>query len=226
MFGNGDSCRGTYCALSVASLLNLLTPELTSGCAQFIQSCQSFQGGLAGYPGVEAHGGYTYCAVAALTLLDAMDQVDLDQLLFWFVSRQMSFEGGFCGRTNKLVDGCYSFWQGGLGVLLELEASKKHGPIELFHRGFTFNVAALQNYTLACCQEEKGGLRDKPEKNPDYYHTCYCLSGLSLAQYLFSWVDNKLHVEPTRLLFDLQVTHPVHNIGLEAVHSMRHYFSR
>jgi len=25
----------------------------------------------------------------------------------------MSFEGGFQGRTNKLVDGCYSFWQGG-----------------------------------------------------------------------------------------------------------------
>lgn len=24
----------------------------------------------------------------------------------------MSFEGGFQGRTNKLVDGCYSFWQG------------------------------------------------------------------------------------------------------------------
>ena len=24
---------------------------------------------------------------------------------------QGSFEGGFMGRTNKLVDGCYSFWQ-------------------------------------------------------------------------------------------------------------------
>ena len=28
-------------------------------------------------------------------------------------------EGGFNGRTNKLVDGCYSFWQGGLFPLLE-----------------------------------------------------------------------------------------------------------
>ncbi len=24
----------------------------------------------------------------------------------------MRYEGGFQGRTNKLVDGCYSFWQG------------------------------------------------------------------------------------------------------------------
>lgn len=28
-------------------------------------------------------------------------------------------EGGFMGRTNKLVDGCYSFWQGGLFPLLQ-----------------------------------------------------------------------------------------------------------
>ncbi len=28
-------------------------------------------------------------------------------------------EGGFNGRTNKLVDGCYSFWQGGVLPLLQ-----------------------------------------------------------------------------------------------------------
>lgn len=32
----------------------------------------------------------------------------------------MRFEGGFQGRTNKLVDGCYSFWQGGVFPLLHL----------------------------------------------------------------------------------------------------------
>ena len=31
----------------------------------------------------------------------------------------MQYEGGFQGRTNKLVDGCYSFWQGGAAVLIE-----------------------------------------------------------------------------------------------------------
>lgn len=30
----------------------------------------------------------------------------------------MRYEGGFQGRTNKLVDGCYSFWQGGAFPLL------------------------------------------------------------------------------------------------------------
>ncbi len=34
-----------------------------------------------------------------------------------------------------------------------------------------------------CCQSSKGGLRDKPGKPVDYYHTCYCLSGLAAAQH-------------------------------------------
>jgi len=31
----------------------------------------------------------------------------------------MTFEGGFQGRTNKLVDGCYSFWVGALIPLIQ-----------------------------------------------------------------------------------------------------------
>ena len=43
----------------------------------------------------------------------------------WTSARQMSYEGGFQGRTNKLVDGCYSFWQGGVFPLLHVVLSKK-----------------------------------------------------------------------------------------------------
>lgn len=32
---------------------------------------------------------------------------------------QGTVEGGFMGRTNKLVDGCYSYWQGALIPLLQ-----------------------------------------------------------------------------------------------------------
>ena len=32
---------------------------------------------------------------------------------------QGTVEGGFMGRTNKLVDGCYSYWQGALLPLLQ-----------------------------------------------------------------------------------------------------------
>lgn len=55
--------------------------------------------------------------------------------------RQMSFEGGFQGRTNKLVDGCYSWWQGGIFSLLHSALIEENiaDPTEsfLFSRGMS-----------------------------------------------------------------------------------------
>ena len=45
--------------------------------------------------------------------------LDLSRLLPWAVQRQGWVEGGFNGRTNQLVDGCYSFWQGGVFPILQ-----------------------------------------------------------------------------------------------------------
>jgi protein farnesyltransferase subunit beta len=47
-----------------------------------------------------------------------------------------------------------------------------------------FNPRALQCWLLRACQQLKGGLRDKPGKSADYYHSCYCLSGLATAQHI------------------------------------------
>lgn len=37
----------------------------------------------------------------------------------------MALEGGFQGRTNKLVDGCYSFWIGSVFALIEAELARQ-----------------------------------------------------------------------------------------------------
>ncbi len=50
-------CRGSYTAMSVATLLNIVTPELASGAGEFVARCQTYEGGMGGYPGNEAHGG-------------------------------------------------------------------------------------------------------------------------------------------------------------------------
>ena len=42
----------------------------------------------------------------------------------------------------------------------------------------------LQRFLLNCCQQLDGGMMDKPTVAPDYYHTNYALSGLSLSQNL------------------------------------------
>lgn len=49
--------------------------------------------------------------------------------------------------------------------------------------GVLFDRVALQEYILLIAQAPKGGLRDKPGKNADAYHTCYNLSGLSMCQH-------------------------------------------
>lgn len=38
----------------------------------------------------------------------------------WLSARQMTFDAGFNGRTNKLVDSCYSYWIGSSHALLRI----------------------------------------------------------------------------------------------------------
>lgn len=44
-------------------------------------SCQTYEGGFSGYPGLEAHGGYAFCGLAALFLLQKTHLCDLKALL-------------------------------------------------------------------------------------------------------------------------------------------------
>jgi protein farnesyltransferase subunit beta len=110
-----------------------------------------------------------------------------------------------------------------------------------------FDQEALQEYILLCCQEPKGGLVDKPGKARDFYHTCYTLSGLSVAQHfggqnttsvkklLIARDGDELvglciqgfsciHVYTRRVLFQAE-THPLYNIGVEAVFRASKYYS-
>ena len=142
--------RGIYCLLVVALMLDIITPELVNGTPAFIASCQTYEGGFssASHPHIfdgilaaqrpslgEAHGGYTFCALASWVLLqpyisagEDAPRVDVRRLLRWLVHMQgLEIElGGFKGRTNKLVDGCYSWWVGGAFALLEALGLSPH----------------------------------------------------------------------------------------------------
>lgn len=111
MDGEVDS-RATYCALVILKLLNIRDELLLENVADWILSCQTYEGGFGSVPGSEAHGGYTFCCVASLCLLNQLRRANLSSLLRWLTNKQLETEGGFCGRSNKLVDSCYSFWQG------------------------------------------------------------------------------------------------------------------
>lgn len=216
--------RGIYCLLVVATLLDIVTEELVEGVPEFLASCQTYEGGFASasFPNYdangrlisgaprpplgEAHGGYTFCALASWVMLQPYikasstppPSINLKSLTRWLVSMQgtASELGGFKGRTNKLVDGCYSWWCAGSFDLLEAlgvgglenartvpdEVVEQEGEWVDFDDGM-FNSKALQEYILFAGQGPSGGLRDKPSKPADAYHTLYCLSGLSSAQH-------------------------------------------
>ncbi|KAL3875015.1 hypothetical protein ACJMK2_037957 [Sinanodonta woodiana] len=213
----------SYCAASVARLTNIITPALFDGTPEWIVMCQSYEGGFGGCPGMEAHGGYSFCGLAALILLEHAKLCNIQALQRWTVNKQMSYEGGFQGRSNKLVDGCYSFWQGGafplIHMVLAMELDKA-----LSAERWMFNQEALQEYILICCQAPDGGLLDKPGKSRDFYHTCYCLSGLSVAQHFAGGkIGGTFVVGHQKNL--LKPIHPVFNIGVDASVHATLYFS-
>ncbi|KAK7266117.1 hypothetical protein RIF29_18757 [Crotalaria pallida] len=272
--------RACYTAISVASVLNILDDELIQNVGDYILSCQTYEGGIAGEPGSEAHGGYTFCGLAAMILIGEVNRLDLPRLVDWVVFRQGK-ECGFQGRTNKLVDGCYSFWQGGAVALLQRlysiideqmtraseisptsdvseeeeeessDGNSSDATCHFTHGGMSepslanfrnigynfinewrareplFHSIALQQYILLCSQEQEGGLRDKPGKRRDHYHTCYCLSGLSLCQYSWSKRPDspplpKVVLGPYSNL--LEPIHPLYNVVLERYREAHEFF--
>ncbi|KAJ6866670.1 protein farnesyltransferase subunit beta isoform X2 [Populus alba x Populus x berolinensis] len=277
--------RACYTAISVANILNILDDELIRGVGNFILSCQTYEGGIAGEPGSEAHGGYTFCGLATMILINEVNHLDLAGLIDWVVFRQ-GVECGFQGRANKLVDGCYSFWQGGVLALLQRIDLVTGERLSLFDSGeedstgnsssegedtdgissmaeetchfkngeqqdsscsvnYTssshtqslgnvemeplFHSLALQQYILLCSQLENGGFRDKPGKPRDFYHTCYCLSGLTVCQHSCS-KDYDSPSVPGQVLGPysnlLEPVHPLYNVVLKQYREVREFFSR
>ncbi|RKF82890.1 Protein farnesyltransferase subunit beta [Golovinomyces cichoracearum] len=208
-----EDVRGAYCAVVIIALLNLpieLEREsplwsregmsLLSGLPEWISRCQTFEGGIAARPDAEAHGAYTFCALACLCMLGDPHEIiprylNVPSLVSWLSARQYAPEGGFSGRTNKLVDGCYSHWVGGCWPFVDacleglcttgVDTSKEVNNLtsKCLMKSL-YNREGLIRYILCCCQDlsKRGGLRDKPSHRSDSYHTCYVLAGLSSAQ--------------------------------------------
>ena len=144
--------------------------------------------------------GYNFCALAALFILGKQNMCNITAQERWLIRRQMRLEGGFQGRTNKLVDSCYSFWQGSATAIIKIIHSGGNDlydmhmymqsiemntiDIQIINSNsinrvtiandtngeLPYNQKALQKYILHCGQNSTGGLRDKPGKSRDYYH--------------------------------------------------------
>ncbi|XP_024032781.1 protein farnesyltransferase subunit beta-like isoform X2 [Morus notabilis] len=90
-----------------------------------------------------------------------------------------------------------------------------------------FDSLALQQYILLCSQVQDGGLRDKPGKSRDYYHTCYCLSGLSVCQ-RYQTEDEETAPVRSAVLGPysnlLEPVHPLFNVVLKQYYQAHEFF--
>ncbi|PGH27311.1 hypothetical protein AJ80_01021 [Polytolypa hystricis UAMH7299] len=271
--GGEEDVRGAYCVMVIVALLDLpleLSPNaparkfghttFMSGLPEYLSRCQTFEGGISGSPGTEAHGAYAFCALACLCILGEPDEminkyIDLPLLISWLSARQSAPESGFAGRTNKLVDGCYSHWVGGCWPLIQAALTGAQTDPSAMHAivGNLYSREGLTRYILNCCQSQQGGLRDKPGKYPDSYHTCYVLAGLSNTQTChfntgvaadssashissfpsaFSWLHapftSSSEKEQDSVVFDegdrLEVVHPLFVIPHRAAADMQAWF--
>ena len=84
---------------------------------------------------------------------------------------------------------------------------------------------ALLDYIFVCCQVKYGGLRDKPGRGRDYYHTCYCLSGLAIGIAALAPGGGGGGEVPDEWLSSAAPVNPVYNISAEKAEAMLSHFA-
>lgn len=186
-FGDGD-LRQCYLAASIRRLLKY--PEDGANdidiesMKQYILSSRVYDGGLGTE---ESHAGLTFCGLAALKMIDKIDESNWDRTINWLAHRQIFYDqynsdlleydycdetdqGGHNGRPNKYGDTCYSFWCSGSLSLLE---SSQFINKDMCYK-YLLNVT--QNQII-------GGFAKTDADDPDPYHAYLGLAALSLLNF-------------------------------------------
>jgi geranylgeranyl transferase type-1 subunit beta len=162
-----NDLRFVYCACVVAFILNDwsgINQDLTTS---FILQCRTYEYAFGQMPGAEAHGGSTFCAIAALALMNRLNDLDhQDDLIRWCLQRQNE---GFNGRPNKPDDSCYSWWIG--------------ATLNLLNKDNFINFNLNQTYLHATEAKITGGFSKWPNSTPDPLHSYLSLASLALMKH-------------------------------------------
>ncbi|EFN83962.1 geranylgeranyl transferase type-1 subunit beta [Harpegnathos saltator] len=168
VIGCESDMRFLYCACCVSEILNDWSGVDIPRATNYILQSISFDGGIGQGPGLESHGGSTFCAVASLILMKQfleLSNIQLSRLRRWCLMRQ---DGGFQGRPGKPSDTCYSFWVGATLNLLRVSCFSDAKQ----NKAFILNTQDVQI----------GGFAKFENTRPDPLHTYLGLCGLSLLK--------------------------------------------
>ncbi|GAB1599929.1 geranylgeranyl transferase type-1 subunit beta-like [Argonauta hians] len=165
--GGENDMRFIYCAACICHILDDWTGMNRDLAISYIKSSLSYDGGIGQGPGLESHGGPTFCAVAALSLMGCLHETftlaELERLKRWCILRQ---QVGFHGRPNKPDDTCYSYW---IGATLKL--------LNIFE---LTNFAQNRLYMMDTQKDTTGGFAKWPNQPPDLLHSYFGVCGMSL----------------------------------------------
>ncbi|XP_051165462.1 geranylgeranyl transferase type-1 subunit beta [Leptopilina boulardi] len=164
--GCESDMRFLYCACCVSHILDDWTGINVQKAVDYILRSISYDGAIGQAPGLESHGGSTFCAIASLFLMDKLDILSdkqLNRLRRWCIMRQ---DGGFHGRPGKPSDTCYSFWIG--------------ATLQMLNVSHLSNSDENRNFVLSTQDTVVGGFAKFQYVFADPLHTYLGLSGLSL----------------------------------------------
>ncbi|XP_042908207.1 geranylgeranyl transferase type-1 subunit beta isoform X2 [Parasteatoda tepidariorum] len=187
-----NDMRYVYCASCICYILQDWSHIDVQKTVQYIKKSRNYDGGIGQGPGLESHGGSTFCAVASLYLMGELEKAfsltEMNALRRWLVFRQNQ---GFQGRPNKPEDTCYTFW---IGAILKILDSYEF-----------VNVPEVLKFVLSTQDSIVGGMSKWIDDSPDMLHTYLSISGILLF--------NK-NLPP--------LVHPALNISERAAHSLSH----
>jgi len=145
IFGMEYDMRFLYCASVISYILNDWSGINIDKAINFIKKSQTYDFGISQGHGLESHGGPTFCAIAALSLMGKLDEglVSKKDTLSWCLSRQVS---GFQGRANKPPDTCYSFW---IGAAIEILGGYEFVDFDT-HKKFLYSTQTIYGGFSKC----------------------------------------------------------------------------
>lgn len=172
--------RSLYCSLVILKLtksLFFLDAETRSRILKYISESQAVLGGFGAGPRSEAHGGYTFCAVASLKILNA-EIPRLNRLLRWLEVRLSQYNG----RPGKPADSCYVWWASACLVMIGNEENL-----------FKERDRILKFINFNCVCPHSGGFSKYPsvpldgsfahgKQDPDLLHTFLAIASNALFQ--------------------------------------------
>ncbi|KAL2897031.1 Geranylgeranyl transferase type-1 subunit beta [Bienertia sinuspersici] len=109
--------RFVYCAAAISYLLDDWTGVDKLKAKEYILNCQSYDGGFGLCPGLESHGGATYCAIASLQLMGYLgvdifskvassSVINIPMLLDWMMQsakNQRVSNQGKCENSTEMI---------------------------------------------------------------------------------------------------------------------------